>query len=88
MELFISQRLRLPQNQLLLRVFPEDWNDKVRGDPMTITFQKRQKEMKRREKQKEKEIRREQRKLAKREGKEAGQTNEEPVLQPDSNEPV
>ncbi|HEY2455961.1 MAG TPA: hypothetical protein VGI13_01565 [Candidatus Acidoferrum sp.] len=39
---------------------------------MAITFQKRQKEMKRQEKQREKAERREQRKLAKRAEKEAG----------------
>jgi isoaspartyl peptidase/L-asparaginase-like protein (Ntn-hydrolase superfamily) len=38
---------------------------------MTITFQKRQKEMKRQEKQREKAARREQKKLAKRAEKEA-----------------
>jgi|HubBroStandDraft_6_1064221.scaffolds.fasta_scaffold1479076_1 hypothetical protein len=42
---------------------------------MTITFQKRQKEMKRQEKQREKAARREQKKLAKRAEKEAAIEN-------------
>ena len=42
---------------------------------MTITFQKRQKEMKRQEKQREKAARREQKKLAKRAEKEAAFEN-------------
>ena len=42
---------------------------------MTITFQKRQKEMKRQEKQREKAARREQKKLAKRAEKEAAVDN-------------
>ena len=43
---------------------------------MTITFQKRQKEMKRQEKQREKAERRAQKKLAKRAEKEAASMNE------------
>jgi hypothetical protein len=42
----------------------------IQGDEMAITFQKRQKEMKRQEKAREKLERRAQRKLAKAEGKE------------------
>jgi len=45
------------------------------GDYMAITFQKRQKEMKRQEKQREKAERRAQKKLAKRAEKEAASEN-------------
>ena len=51
---------------------------------MAITFQKRQKEMKRLEKQREKAERREQRKIAKRAEKEAGVEPVELPLEPES----
>jgi hypothetical protein len=50
----------------------------AQGDPMTITFQKRQKEMKRQEKARAKAERRAQKKLAKRAEKEA--TTEQPIV--------
>jgi hypothetical protein len=49
----------------------------LRGDAMTTTFQKRQKEMKRMEKRKMKEEKRVQRKLDKTAEKESGISNEE-----------
>lgn len=51
---------------------------------MAITFQKRQKELKRQEKQREKAERRAQRKLAKRAQNEALQENEAPPIEPES----
>ena len=50
---------------------------RLRGDAMTTTFQKRQKEMKRMEKRKMKEEKRVQRKLDKTAEKESGISNEE-----------
>ena len=54
---------------------------RLRGDAMTTTFQKRQKEMKRMEKRKMKEEKRVQRKLDKTAEKESGITTEE-ILEP------
>jgi hypothetical protein len=54
---------------------------RLRGDAMTTTFQKRQKEMKRMEKRKMKEEKRVQRKLDKTADKEAGITTEE-IMEP------
>ena len=50
---------------------------------MAITFQKRQKEMKRLEKQREKAERREQRKIAKRAEKESGGEQDTSIEQPE-----
>jgi hypothetical protein len=54
---------------------------RLRGDAMTTTFQKRQKEMKRMEKRKMKEEKRVQRKLDKTAEKESGVSTEE-ILEP------
>jgi hypothetical protein len=51
---------------------------------MAITFQKRQKELKRQEKQREKAERRAQRKLAKRAENDALQENGVPPIEPES----
>jgi hypothetical protein len=53
---------------------------------MAITFQKRQKEMKRLEKQREKAERRAQRKIAKRTEKEAGVEQAEIPVEPETQE--
>jgi hypothetical protein len=54
---------------------------RLRGDAMTTTFQKRQKEMKRMEKRKMKEEKRVQRKLDKTAEKESGVSTEE-IMEP------